>query len=363
MFNFTTQTVFNNIVKATDAQVKSGAVKGANVITSTNSPAIRIGNTRFDAAKVESIQIKKPTPEALASVTFDMSDIVIPQASTETEVTGRIAISIKLSMNSQDSTYANAFVRKGKPFFVEFSVKKGDTAAAIAAKVVANAKKYMLFSTDTELLHVTRNEGNVTFEGVNGYQIIAHAALQKWDPQFKSIDCCAFDSEFVDVTVGVPVLYTIEDGAVVASTKKMAEDGSQVSLGENEVAILPGLEAFGDYNWIIHNLRLPTDANFNFWSASKPEMPAVGNVYTQFCIRMAATVEGIGGMVVGERNTSVTDHILYVAGDADVANTPANIVKTALVAAFGSSKIHTDADVALIAPFGEIEADVVDPGN
>ena len=70
MFDFTTQTVFNTIIPATDAEVKSGAVKNANLITSTNSkvPAIRIGNTRFNPSQIEKIYMKSATPESLASV-------------------------------------------------------------------------------------------------------------------------------------------------------------------------------------------------------------------------------------------------------------------------------------------------------
>jgi hypothetical protein len=44
--------------------------------------------------------MKNPTVENLASVTFDMDDILIDQSSTETEITARIALYIGLSMSS-----------------------------------------------------------------------------------------------------------------------------------------------------------------------------------------------------------------------------------------------------------------------
>jgi len=100
-------------------------------------------------------------------------------------------------------------------------------------------------------------------------------------------------------------------GEVTVDTKTLDSDGAR-DLTEDEVAITPGIEAFGDYNWIIHNLRLPTLANTYLWSANKSEMPVVGGTYTQFIIRMCVDRDGIAGGVVGQRATSVTTHVLYV---------------------------------------------------
>jgi len=142
MFNFTTQTVYNSINE-------SGANKNLYVVNG-KKPAIRIGNTRFDAANIESIEIKNPTVENLAEVTFDMEDILIPQDSNDNEITARIVLYIGLSMNSKDSFYANNYVYKGKPLYIEFAVKKGDTADVVAKRVKANADKYFLITTTDE---------------------------------------------------------------------------------------------------------------------------------------------------------------------------------------------------------------------
>jgi len=70
MFNFTTQTVYNKIVDTEGAKDRNlWVVEG-------KKPALRIGNTRFDKANIISIERKNPTPESLASVTFDMADII-----------------------------------------------------------------------------------------------------------------------------------------------------------------------------------------------------------------------------------------------------------------------------------------------
>ena len=335
MFNFTTQTVYNSIAT-------SGANKNMWVVTG-KKPALRIGNTRFDAADVLDIQKKNPTVENLACVEFDMNDILIDPTSTENEITARVALYIGLSMNDQDAYFANDLVYKGKPLYVEFAVKKSDDAAAVAKRVKANADKYFLFMSQEKLLDVAVNGDKVTFTGVNGYQQIKAASLQRFDPNAKQVDCCSNQGEFVDVIVGVPVIYTTDaDGVVTITSNKLNADGTPEALAADEVAIAPGLEAFGDYNWIIHNLRLPTAANTGFWAPTRGEMPVVGQQYVQFIVRLCKERDGISGEIVGARAKSVTTHVLYVAKPF------ATQVQTEL-AKLGT--IKTDADTKLQTPF------------
>ena len=367
MFNFTTQTIFNQIIE-------SGAKK--NLIDNSGSskvPSLRIGNTRFDAADITSIQIKAPSAEQLGSVTFDVSE-VIPTKENEV-TTGRIVLYLGLAMNSQDSYYSNALVYKGKPFYVEFPVKYGDTADTVAKRVKAIADKYILFETGEKdkILDVTYEAsaavgadpgpaadavGKVTFTCVNGYQIIKKAILQKYDPEAHTVDCCSTDGDFIDIITGVPVIYKVSGGNILTKDGNGKQyfldvDGSEMELGDDQVAILPGLEAFGDYNWIIHNLRLPTAANTNFWSVAKyeDELPIVGQTYTQFIITICKERDGIAGEVVGQRATSVTNHVLYVAGDYNVSATPAYKVYGKLYT-LKSGAIATTADTKLANPFG-----------
>jgi hypothetical protein len=74
-----------------------------------------------------------------------MEDIIPTTANEAT--TGRIVLYIGLSMNCQDPFYANDFVYKGKPLFIEFPVKYGETADTVAKRVKAIADKYLLFQT------------------------------------------------------------------------------------------------------------------------------------------------------------------------------------------------------------------------
>ena len=66
---------------------------------------------------------------------------------------------------------------------------------------------------------------------------------------------------------------------------------------------------------------------------------------------MCVERDGIAGTVVGDRATSVTTHVLYVAGKHTQSDTPAYTVYTKLNALKGSA-IATTADTKLVNPFG-----------
>ena len=276
-------------------------------------------------------------------------------------------------MNSQDSFYANDFVYKGKPLYIEFFAKKGEGADAVAKRAKAIADKYLLFTVPQRMLDVTietaaasgsGNEatpatGSITFTGVDGYQQIKKAELQWYNPEANTVDCCTKDGDYEVLVQGVPVIYTINNstGLAIAGdpAQKVDEDGNVVNLAENEVAIMPGLEAFGDYNWLIHNLRLPTAANYYPWSVANQagEMPIPGQSYTQIIVKMVKDRDGIAGGILGQRATSVTTHVFYAAGKITENNTPAEEIYTAFDT-LAHAKIKTEADTVLAAPFASI---------
>ena len=300
MFNFTTQTVFNNVVTTTENAVRSKiAPKGYNLITKNTAkgPELRIGNTRFNKNNVLDIQFKNHSKENLAKVEFDLDKVITLVTADGKDVqegSYRIALYIGLSMNSQDSFYANALTYKGKPLYIEFSITASDTAETAAKRLVKIANKYMLFVVQEKILDISEDEGKVIFKAVNGYQIFKKAIVEKYDPNAKQVDCCNTNGDFVEVMHGVPVTYIVDPatGDVVIGDKTLDFDGLR-DLADNETAIEPGIEAFGDYNWIIHNLRLPTAANTGFWAVTKNEMPVPGGNYVQFIVRMCVERYGI----------------------------------------------------------------------
>lgn len=355
MFNFTTQTVYNTLKFATVDEIRQKkAEKGYNIVIggTDESPELRIGNTRFNKDTVLDIQKKNPTVENLAKVTFDLSTLrtlVMGEGQDVFAGSYRIALYLGLSMNSQDSFYANDFVYKGKPLYVEFPVTTSDTPETVAKKIKKIADKYMLFVAQEKILDVTADGKTVTFEAVNGYQLIKKAVIQK----YQEAPCGGCDKEgYLDIITGVPVTWTTDaDGKVTVTEETLDADGTR-SLDPNEVGIEPGLEAFGDYNWIIHNLRLPILANTYFWAVTKAEMPVVGATYKQYIIRVCKERDGIAGEVVGQRATSVTTHVLYV-NDADEAGIEK--LEGYLTALSPDNKLKEDADDVLKAPFGKTE--------
>ena len=359
MFNFTTQTILNKVVVESTANIKNGtAVAGYNVIKkdSTENPELRIGNKRFNKKNVLDIYKATHTAEALASAEIDLSTLeTIVTANSQDTFDGdyRIAIYVGLSMNSQDALYSNAFVYKGKPFFIEFPVNAGDEAADVATRIVKIANKYLNFMQAGNQLKVTANEGKVTITAVNGYQQIKSILVQKYDPNAKQIDCCNNNGDFITKMKGVPVTFTVEEGEVVAGEETLDFGGTR-ELADDEFAILPGLEAFLDYNWIMHNLRLPTAANTNFWSPTKQagELPVVGGVYNQYIVRLCVDRDGIAGGVVGQRATSVTTHVFYVLDDGQQNGTiKAFEDELKKVLPQGKSTFETDADTAFADPY------------
>lgn len=330
MFEFTTETLVNSLNEK-------------NFFKKEDDTLIRVENIILPKDGIVSISKKTPTDGQLAKVSFNMTDLVISQSATVNEEIYRIALYIQLSMASQDSFYANDLLYKGKPIYIEFKVKKSDSAADIARRVVTIAKNYMLVQAQEKILNVTADGAVVTITGVNGYQQFTKAILQKYDEKAKTFDCCNDLGDFVNVVEGVPAAYQIVNGAVElltnADNKNYTIDnaGNQIPLADNQVPIFPGLEAFGDYNWIMHNLRLPTLANTNFWSTTKTELPSVGEKYTQYVFILKKTARGIAGEAVGMETTSVTTHVLYVASGAVTA------LNTAIAAVFTNITVDTSA--------------------
>jgi hypothetical protein len=167
---------------------------------------------------------------------------------------------------------------------------------------------------------------------------------------------------------GIPCVFTLNEDtkAVVAGTQYMDAEGALQDYPEDGsiVKIVPGAEAFGDYNWIIHNLRLPTLANTNFWSTTKSEMPVVGGEYDQIIVRMCKERDGIAGGALGMRVTTVTTHVFYV-----LRSQSQFIMDAFTTIGVPASKQYTDADDelaenALLIMMQEVEshpeADIID---
>lgn len=101
---------------------------------------------------------------------------------------------------------------------------------------------------------------------------------------------------------------TIEEPKVLA-TLDSKEEAKVFTYTEN-------VAEFGTYNYMIHNLRLPTHANIRFASQAEVEMPVKGGKYNQYTFEYTVP-RRLGGLsVAGQKNWSTTTHTFFVEENA-----------------------------------------------
>lgn len=284
MFKFSTNTIINSLDDLGFADVHTSA-QGGNTIgqhkrvwietTDPNNPILRIArHFKFAKDNVVAIYKRAYSPERNFKVTFDLSSLDLTKQGI-----GRVVLYIGLS-GSQNSYYSNDFVFKGKPFFVEFPIHAGDTAAVLAKRIVNIAKKYQNMVYEYPLVKVSANGGSLVIDGTDEYQIVKGAELQYYNEEAQSYDCCAKFGAFEDEAEGV--------------------------------VVQQGREGFGTYRQIMKDLRLPTAANTRWNRIVQDETPLVGGHYNEYIIKMCVNRGIMGSDAVGEVTKSLTNHVFYV---------------------------------------------------
>ena len=110
---------------------------------------------------------------------------------------------------------------------------------------------------------------------------------------------------------------TVRKAVVVAfdCEPEYCGDEMEAVVSEVELDSTPNVVGFGTYEYLIHNLRLPTYANIRFASPAAVEMPVLGGEYYQYSFEYAVP-RRIGGLsVVGQMNYSSTGHTFFVLKD------------------------------------------------
>lgn len=176
--------------------------------------------------------------------------------------------------------YATPWVQKGMPFWVEFTVKAGDSAANIAATVAKLIKTNHIFLHDKDLINLTVDGAKLVLEGATEYQ------------RFKKIEISKF---------------------------AMSDDYSDevAELGDNNIVLKErGENAFGTYSQIVKDLRLPTGANWQPLHIRKVETPIIDAIYNQYIIEYVAPASNDGLACVGQKLESTTTHVFWVKNDS-----------------------------------------------
>lgn len=259
MFQFTTTHVINStkdlntgldLIVAKDEVL---SIKGINNFKKEN--ILDIHKTEAKDAKSEEL-------------TVDLSGISASKGDTL-----RLTLYIRLTASDDCSYYANNFQHKGRPFTVEFPWLGNATDTAANLEKIIN--KYGLLVFEKKVVNVKVSGNTVVLTAVNEFQRFHVAKLEKF----------------------------------IESEKPFGEKWEEV--GSVEVTV-PGVEGFGDYGWILRNLKLPTHEHTRAFAPKSHEMPIPGGKYNQYTIQYCADRGPLGMNAVGQNVKSVTTHVLYI---------------------------------------------------
>lgn len=279
--NFQTQTIINS-----NLDPDSG--KGV-VLFEGEKDVLKIKRDfLFVKDNVDCIRRRKGYAAELCEATIDFTKLtsVVP---TDHAV-NYLRLDIYLGVEGAEPyIYSTPWYHKGKPFWVEFLAKKGDSAEALADRLEKTIKSNHMFQVDKDLIKVTNDgAGKITLTGATEYQ------------RFRKVTLNIFE-ETADYEVA-----TMNPNEVQA-----ADPIALVKFGKN---------AFGTYSQIIKDLRLPTAANYQWPASRQVETPIVGAIYNQYIIEYHAPANSHPLSVVGGRLNSYTTHVFWVKNDTDLVS-------------------------------------------
>ena len=253
MFNYTSTQI-----------ISTASTQAAKAIAFFNTDPVKAGITKI-----------KKTPYSAAvktKVTFDLATSTPFVANNYY----RLELFIRLNDNAQ-SDYSNSLVFKEKPIYFEFKASAttfdSTATAALAASFNADQTRY-----GYPVLVASASGSILTIEGITEFQTIADAYIAKWE------SATTLDSYKGDFT-------------------RMTTPAGTITIGK---------VAFGSYEWILRNLRLPTMENRRFTSPNELEMPVPGVTYNQYTIYYKKDRGILGGAAVGQVTNSETCHVFYV---------------------------------------------------
>lgn len=307
--NFQTQTIINSNLDP-DSNNSVLFEKQNTKIDGVDKDVLRIKRDFvFVKDNVVSIRKRKGYKPSMCKATIDFSDSALLAAlkAGGAKTYARLDIYVGIE-GAEPYIYSTPWVQKGMPFWLEFTVKTGDTAATIAQNVANVIKKNHLFLCDHDLIKVTVSGNTLVLEGATEYQ------------RFKSISISTFgtDDEFADK---VAELNPLNDGA------------TDIVLNER------GKNGFGTYSQIVKDLRLPTAANYQWTHIRQVETPIVGAIYDEYIVDYAAPATNDSLQAVGHRMTTNTQHVFWVKNDTDLISA----WETAWKAVLGDVIVDVDA--------------------
>ena len=306
MYQFTTTNVINSqYVKDYDGNdlLDSAGSQIAKVTgTSAGLNVPKVGN--FKKANIVSIY-KRPYAAGVKEVAV----VRIPVITSG--LVAKFAVVIKLAGSTQ-SEYVNYSLDFLKPITVE--VLATGTAATDAAAIVAQlnllkdrfgSKYFTAAVTNTDYVQITCKQ----YEQRVKSMVISKSAASynsMIDPQYEDVSSTTFS---------------------VTTAGKLG---------------------FGDTNWMLRRVMLPTAENVRVFGISKDERPVLDGNYSEYVLRYSLDKDGTDGIVSGGK--SVTTHVFYVISgevsrfETAISNVGLTVPATLQAAATGNGTLSTGSD-------------------
>lgn len=257
MYQFTTTTVLNSNLDSSGKTKFVGTSAGLNVLRVLN----------FKKDNIVSIH-ERP----YAAGVKEVAQVTIPVIAAG--LVARVTVDIRLSQQT-DSEYANTYLYFKKPVTVEVIATGTAATDATALKNQINGLKdrygvsYVVATTSGADLIITATTNN---------QKIFSILVEKEKASTNSI----IQPEYENVTASFSVT-------------------------------TPGKVGFGDDEFMVRKIMIPTADNTRYFGTNKEERPVIGGNYSQYTIRYKVEKDGMDGIVAG--GFSVTTHVFYVKSD------------------------------------------------
>ena len=297
MYQFTTTTVINSNLDSNGSTAKftgtATALKVTRVATLLKANIVDIYKRPYAAGVKEVAQAQ------------------IPAVTAGTVI--RLTVDVRLSQQS-NSEYANTYLYFKKPVVVE--VLATGTAATDAAALVAQLNN---FKTEFGYAYVTAAVVSTDY-----VQVTATDNNQK-------IFAITVEKENTSTNSIVQPTYTDVTGSTFSVTT-------------------PGKIGFGDDDWMIRAIQIPTLENQRYFTINKEERPVLGGNYSQYTVRYKVLKDSTDG-ISGGVDYSITTHVFYVKSDLvtafESALTTVAVPFTVTITAGGSTTLSTGADATV----------------
>ena len=285
MYQFTTTNVINSNYDSTTGKAKF-TYQAADAKKPASFNVLRVN--KFLLPNIVAVYKAKARNAENAKVTFDFSLVPSP---AKGEIY-RLHIYMGLSQASQSSLFANDLQWKGKPFSIDFVW--GEKASDTVKKLEDTIKKYSAMVYNKKLLNVTSNDKFLTIEATDEYQRFKFANIEKFD---------------------AAAYHGMGEYNVVRSLADLEEKATNAAVTATQEGYFKGVEGFGTYSFLLHNLRIPTSSRTRWEALNQDETPVVGAKYDQYTIYYCTNRGILGNNAVGDVVKSMTTHVFYVRQD------------------------------------------------